>query len=101
MYLPSGLQRGCPDETPSPVRGIGSPPLVEIIYRRVSLLSSLRFAVRTAYATHAESGLSSGWLTLRIWKRSSMVIGRGDFCAVSCAKEGSAIVARVRVIAKR
>src|SRR5437660_305590 len=39
-YLPSGLQRGCEEETPSAVMEMGSPPWVETIQRRCSFLSS-------------------------------------------------------------
>src|ERR1700730_15677841 len=59
-YLPSGLQRGCEEETPSAVMGTGSPPWVETIQSRCSFLSSLSILVRTAYATHWPSGLISG-----------------------------------------
>src|SRR6266436_2905431 len=47
-YLPSGLQRGCAEESPSAVRGMASPPRLETIQRRCSLLSSLSILVRTA-----------------------------------------------------
>ncbi len=46
-YFPSGLQRGCPEETPSAVIGSASPPCVETIQMRVSFLSSLSILVRT------------------------------------------------------
>src|SRR5260370_5377923 len=39
-YLPSGLQRGCEEETPSAVMGRGSPPRVETVQTCCSLLSS-------------------------------------------------------------
>src|SRR5260370_12287140 len=46
-YLPSGLQRGCEEETPSTVMGRGSPPLAETTQRRCSFLSCLSIFVRT------------------------------------------------------
>src|SRR5712692_11548942 len=46
-YLPSGLQRTWEEETPSAVRGMASPPRVEIIHRRCSFLSSFSILVRT------------------------------------------------------
>src|SRR5260370_10681819 len=51
-YLPSGLQRGCEEETLSAVMGRGSPPWGETIQRRCSIFSSLTILVPTAYATH-------------------------------------------------
>src|SRR5579885_1154630 len=46
-HLPSGLQRGWEEETPSAVRGTGSPPATGTIQMRSSVLSSLRFVVVT------------------------------------------------------
>src|SRR5207237_9214713 len=47
-YFPSGLQLGLPEETPSAVIAIASPPCVEIIHKRCSFLSSFSILVRTA-----------------------------------------------------
>src|SRR5579859_8188232 len=46
-HLPSGLQRGWLELAPSAVRGIASPPEVEIIQMRDSLLSSSLFGELT------------------------------------------------------
>src|SRR5271156_4643522 len=76
-YCPSGLQRGCEDETFSAVITMGSPPLVVAIQMRVSVLSSFNEDVETVYATHLPSSVIWGSRTSRISKTSSTVMARG------------------------
>src|SRR5580700_12127848 len=75
--FPSGLQRGCEEETFSAVITMASPPPVGAIQMRVSVLSSFNEAVETVYATHFPSSAIWGSPTPRISKASSTVMARG------------------------
>src|SRR5712672_1303136 len=87
-YLPSGLQRGCDDETSSAVRAIASPPAAGTIQILSSFLSSSRFTVPIAYATHCPSGLICGSCKSRNADTSFTLMARG-VVASCCAYQAS------------
>ncbi len=82
-HFPSGLHSGCPDETPSAVSAIASPPANGTIQIRCSSSSFASDVVVTVYATHFPSGEIRGPSTGCIANKSSNVIALNPppFCA--------------------